>query len=139
MSFIQVIYTSEANESLAEPEVLDILRKAQFKNQAMRISGLLLYKDGRFMQLLEGEPSAVTALLEVIAKDPRHKNLVVTDEFPVDKPSMPTWAMGYFSPTADEAARKANLFVMSPEDVQSICSALPERIGSRFLAALQHG
>jgi hypothetical protein len=41
MSLIQLIYTSKANGDLPEAEVLEILRKAQFNNQALKISGLL--------------------------------------------------------------------------------------------------
>jgi len=128
MPLVQLIYTSEADSHMPESEVLDILRKAQFKNQSLKISGLLLFKDGLFIQLLEGDEARVQALFEIIAKDPRHANVMVRDRFQVDQVSLPTWAMGYFSPNADAAVRQANLFVMSAEDVQAICSALPERI-----------
>lgn len=139
MPLIQLIYTSEARSNLPEAEVLEILRKAQFKNQSLKISGLLLFKDGLFIQLLEGDEAHVQALFEVIAKDPRHTKVTVRDIFTVDHVSLPTWAMGYISPDADAAIRQANLFVLSPEDVQAICGALPERIGSRFIEVLQHG
>lgn len=139
MPLIQLIYTSEASSNLNKSEVLEIPRKAQFKNHSLKISGLLLFKDGQFIQLLEGDEACVQGLFEVIAKDQRHTNVTVRDRFQTDRASLPTWAMGYFSPEADAAVRQANLFVMSPEDVQAICSALPERIGLRFLAVLQHG
>ncbi len=139
MSLVQLIYTSDASENLLESEVLEILRKAQFKNQLLKISGLLLFKHGRFIQLLEGDEAHVQALFETIAKDPRHRNVIMRERFTVDRVSMPTWAMGYFSPQADEAVRQANLFVMSSPDVRAICGALPERIGSRFIEVLQDG
>ena len=36
---------------------------------------MLLYKDGEFMQALEGDEAQVHSLSAQIAKDPRHKEL----------------------------------------------------------------
>lgn len=139
MPLMQLIYTSEANGDLTESAVLDILRKAQVRNQSLKISGLLLFKDNRFIQLLEGDASRVEALFAMIATDRRHRNVIVREKLTVDQVSMPTWAMGYFSPNADAAVRQANLFVMSLEDVHAICGTLPERIGSHFFRVLENG
>jgi hypothetical protein len=37
---------------------------------------MLLYKDGCFMQVLEGNEEAVIDLAEKIQRDPRHKNMM---------------------------------------------------------------
>jgi hypothetical protein len=93
--------------------------------------------NGNFIQLLEGEEIRVQALFEGIARDPRHSNVTIQERVVVSRVSMPTWAMGYFSPSADAAVRQANLFVMDLANVRAICNALPENIGSRFIEVLR--
>lgn len=45
-------------------------------NERAGITGMLLYKDGNFMQLLEGEKEAVLRLHKNIIVDPRHKGFL---------------------------------------------------------------
>ena len=46
MSFLQLVYASQASESLTESDILEILRNSQLRNNQDKISGLLLFKCG---------------------------------------------------------------------------------------------
>jgi hypothetical protein len=65
------------------------------------VSGMLLYKDGNFMQLLEGEETVVRNLFEVITQDSRHRGTIVLLEEQISEPSFRDWSMG-FRDLADE-------------------------------------
>lgn len=47
------------------------------KNQDLGVTGILLYKDGDFLQLIEGEQPVVAKLFSTIKSDPRHTEITV--------------------------------------------------------------
>jgi hypothetical protein len=56
---------------------------------------MLLYKNGEFMQALEGPDKEVTALAERIAKDPRHRDVRVILKTAARQREFPDWTMGF--------------------------------------------
>ena len=56
---------------------------------------MLLYKDGNFMQVLEGPAAAVRDLHERINRDPRHTGLITLMERPVTQRQFADWSMGF--------------------------------------------
>jgi hypothetical protein len=71
-----LIYVSIATDRFAQKDLVDLLTISRRNNTAGGITGLLLYKEGKFMQLLEGEKKAVNRLFEKIKSDPRHGNVI---------------------------------------------------------------
>jgi hypothetical protein len=69
---IQLLYSSKATTALSPAELTAILDKSVANNQARQITGLLLYRDGCFLQLLEGEAAVVEEAFRRISLDPRH-------------------------------------------------------------------
>ena len=90
-----LVYVSNATRPLGSPELMDILRVSQESNTQIGITGLLLYKDGNFMQLLEGREHTVRGLLEKITRDPRHYNVVTLQEGTKTEREFSEWAMGF--------------------------------------------
>lgn len=91
----QVVYYSEASRPFSEQELVDLLAQANRYNYSKGITGCLIYANGKFMQLLEGEESVVRALYEKIKKDPRHTNLVDLIEMLVNEKMFPDWGMAF--------------------------------------------
>ena len=91
----RLVYVSSARTPFGQDELLDLLVKARSKNGQRDITGMLLYKDGNFMQVLEGEESAVRQLFATIEKDPRHQGTIVLMEDLVDEPLFGQWTMGF--------------------------------------------
>ena len=59
------------------------------------VTGMLLYRDGRFLQLLEGAEAEVRTLFAAIVADPRHHDLVVLRERHRVLRQFPTWTMAF--------------------------------------------
>lgn len=72
-----------------------MLEQARVKNERLHITGMLLYKDGNFMQLLEGEEPVVRELYATITQDPRHFRLNVLSEETTESRLFPSWSMGF--------------------------------------------
>ncbi|OOQ61418.1 BLUF domain-containing protein [Mucilaginibacter pedocola] len=99
-----LIYLSTAVDLLDEQEIHNLLAKSRARNASNDITGILLYHEGNFIQLLEGEQAKVDETLERIAGDPSHKNIIVIDEGDLDERNFGAWSMGYQKATAKELA-----------------------------------
>lgn len=92
----QLVYTSSAtNRYVPFTDLTSILKGSRERNAKDDITGLLLYRDGSFAQFLEGPSSAVQATFERIAKDSRHRGVIVVLNRDVKKRDFPDWRMGY--------------------------------------------
>ncbi|MEM9669315.1 MAG: BLUF domain-containing protein [Pseudomonadota bacterium] len=82
----RLVYISSAKWYL-EPQVLEsILFAAKRNNARDGITGMLIYHDGCFFQVLEGAESAVRSCFERISKDERHmRAIVLADETVADR------------------------------------------------------
>ena len=90
-----LVYVSAAVTWFSDAELRVLLARSRAANAAAGITGMLLYKDGNFMQVLEGEESAVLALQERIAADPRHRGMVTIDSGPLAARQFADWSMGF--------------------------------------------
>lgn len=101
----RLVYVSAATVPFAKADLLALLAKAREKNQAQGITGMLLYKDGDFLQLIEGERAAVKALFDVIKMDPRHNGTIVVEEEETDERVFDSWSMGFRDLTDPEVQK----------------------------------
>ena len=90
-----LVYASTATKQFSDSGLLDMLHQARDKNARLGITGLLLYKQGSFMQALEGEESTVRELYDTIRKDPRHHHVLTLMALPIPKHQFPNWSMGF--------------------------------------------
>lgn len=95
MSLIQLFYVSTASIKMDVRALESILKKAHANNLKAQITGMLIYEDGNFMQVLEGNAETVRNKFHQIARDPRHKNIIKLGENTVDKRDFPDWSMGF--------------------------------------------
>ena len=92
---IQYIYVSSSVKPFSNEELLELLGKSRENNEKLGITGMLVYKNGVFMQALEGDEMSVRWLSAKIAKDPRHKNIVSMADGPLAEREFPDWSMGF--------------------------------------------
>lgn len=90
-----VIYVSSATHPFSHAELLDILTKSRLNNAKLNITGMLLYKDGNIIQVLEGEETVVRTLYAKIARDPRHQAIIKLLQGTVEARQFPEWSMGF--------------------------------------------
>jgi hypothetical protein len=109
MGLIQLIYVSNAEHEMESAELEGILEVSARNNAAGGITGMLLYANGSFLQILEGEAVAVDAAFERISRDPRHANLFVLEREAISERSFARWRMGFKRlGSADAAAHPAH-------------------------------
>jgi hypothetical protein len=98
------IYASSAVDLFSEKELLELLEVSRRNNHAIGVTGMLLYKDGNFMQILEGEKEKVVPLLEKIKLDPRHTGVITLLQQENAQREFSEWAMGFKKLGPEEVA-----------------------------------
>ena len=71
-----IIYISRATEEVTSETLEDIL-KSSSNNPSIGVSGMLIYKDGEFMQALKARKDTVQILMDKISKDKRHDEILI--------------------------------------------------------------
>lgn len=95
MKIIQLLYGSTATVPFGKPELLELLNKSRTSNAALGVTGILLFKDDQFMQVLEGDEPVVTSLYQRIAQDPRHTKPMVFLRHPIQQRDFAEWSMAF--------------------------------------------
>jgi Sensors of blue-light using FAD len=91
----QFVYVSAATKPFSETDLTTLLTKARARNAEVDVSGLLLYRSGSFLQILEGEPAAVQPIYDRIGRDPRHRDIVLLSRRACEARNFSDWRMGF--------------------------------------------
>ncbi len=95
-------YTSIASHHMTHEELLTLLSQSRKNNLPTDITGMLLYMEGCFFQVLEGEVDQLERLYEKISKDPRHHDVMKLILEPIETRSFSNWSMGFQHITKEE-------------------------------------
>lgn len=90
-----LIYMSSATQLMNNDELLELLKVSRENNERKNLTGMLLYGEGAFVQVLEGEDETVDSTYEIIKADPRHKSLIQIISGKLEKRNFPEWSMGF--------------------------------------------
>lgn len=94
----RVIYSSRATRYFTPQGIEALNYVCRRNNAALGLSGLLLYHEGRFFQVLEGNDEALLQVMQAITKDERHMDLRLAEHGPIEARSFQGWRMGYEVP-----------------------------------------
>lgn len=92
-----LVYSSIASNGLSEDDLRDILQTSQLQNADLNLTGMLLYCNGKFLQVLEGNKEDVHNLFYKISRDLRHRDLNVLLEGTIAERNFKNWSMGFKS------------------------------------------
>ncbi len=96
MALIHLIYSSAATDADLSTESLEVILEQSRKNNTKAdITGILLFENGAFFQVLEGEEETVTSTYDNIEKDPRHDRVTKLISEPIAERAFGEWSMGY--------------------------------------------
>ena len=101
-SLTSLVYMSVAVDDLTDGQLVAMLREARLTNDALGVSGLLLAKGGRFMQVLEGPAWSVEDRFAAISRDPRHRDVKSLSRESIETRRFDGWAMAFGNPSDDE-------------------------------------
>jgi hypothetical protein len=82
-------------KDLGELDLSRILLRARLNNARAGLTGMLLYHQRSFLQVLEGEAAKLDTVFARISKDDRHTRLVILLRQPVPARQFEQWAMGF--------------------------------------------
>ena len=116
----KIIYFSSATKPLNEEEINLLLAKAHHYNLEKGITGVLLYLEGDFLQVLEGRKIDVVHLFNKIKKDSRHKLIITIFDNEINKRQFPEWSMGFHSSTYEKLRNIKGLEQLEKRDLVNI-------------------
>ena len=94
-NLVSKTYLSKAIDVFSDHDLDQLLINCRRNNAAASVTGALLYHNGYFMQLIEGQLDAINAIYDRIQADPRHEVLSVLFEDEISARFFPDWTMGY--------------------------------------------
>ena len=110
-----LIYVSDSNISafgdIAKTELLSVEKRSHQNNSLCDVHGFLLYYQGRFLQILQGEFDGVISIFGKIKQDTRHRNVRVIWFSNTDEASFDKWKMLY---SMEYAAENYKKFTVQP-------------------------
>ncbi len=99
---IQVSYISSATKAMSTDDLLVLLQECREHNAPLGITGMLLYGNATFVQVLEGEEKVINDLLAKIRRDPRHSNVQLLSRKQIDRREYADWSMAFKRVSGEE-------------------------------------
>jgi Sensors of blue-light using FAD len=90
----QLVYVSNRKSNCTDVEIQKILESCKKNNPSLEITGVLLYSDTKFIQLVEGNSKVINGLYDKIKGDNRHNNTMMISYGPIKDRAFPSWHMG---------------------------------------------
>jgi hypothetical protein len=94
-SLFSLIYASDASADFREHQIPELLKSIRPANAKRGITGMLIFNQHSFLQVLEGDAGAVQGLYAHIAADPRHSQVSCLAREPIESRSFSDWYMDY--------------------------------------------
>lgn len=91
----QIIYLSQATAPFGNAQLQSLVQRVRVINAQHGITGLLLYGNEQFLQVLEGERAALHARYVRIQQDARHRDITTLADKAVAARAFPTWHMAF--------------------------------------------
>lgn len=126
MTFRQVVYLSSESSNMGDTELHNLRDEALSNNARHGVTGLLLYVNKVFMQIIEGPHAEIGQLFGNIQCDERNQAVVEMFDRSVDDRAFTGWSMGFHSPpAADEITGKGFHNLRNRKDLSAIESHDP--------------
>jgi hypothetical protein len=92
---LSIVYSSTAAHPYDDEDLGALLALSRDNNAKYGLTGMLLYRRGRFLQVLEGPEDMVRRRMSIIAADPEHTDVRILLQETTDERQFPDWTMGY--------------------------------------------
>ena len=91
----RMAYISAASKPFSKGRLRNLVNNSRSLNATSGITGILLHKEGHFMQLMEGSEPAVKAAFDRICRDTRHFGIIVLIKESADERHYPGQPMAF--------------------------------------------
>jgi hypothetical protein len=96
------LYKSCTNE-FAEHDLIELLKECRVSNKQNGITRMLLYLQGKFIHVLEGEKIVVDRIYAKIKADPRHTRIMTVIQGNSQEHFFKGWTIGFKRLTFEDA------------------------------------
>jgi hypothetical protein len=121
----RIVYISTAVGVLRADELDRIYLRAKSANARAAITGLMLFYEGAFLQVIEGPAAGVMSLIERLRRDRRHSGLITLEAGPIEARGFPDSPM-HFVAARNLSAGEKQAF----SDLRQAVSARSHMVGS---------
>jgi len=121
----RIVYMSTAVGVLRADELDRIYLRAKSANARAGITGLMLFYEGAFLQVIEGPAAGVMSLIERLRHDRRHAGLITLEAGPIEVRGFPDIPM-HFVAARNLSAGEKQAF----SDLRQAVSARSHTVGS---------
>ncbi len=108
MNIFHLVYKSFAssilNQEPKEESIQKILTAARNFNKSHELTGLLIYRQNAFIQLLEGPEAEVTSLYNKIKADKRHERVQTMIQTSSEQRIFDDWSMAFVNENTTKGA-----------------------------------
>ncbi len=125
---LSVIYVSVVDPALNETDIAALVEQARANNARDDLTGVLIYNEQNFMQLIEGPADRVEACLGLIRADRRHSGMIELRRRPIAARASADFTVLYSPLFRDNHAAVASLAAIAALDPQD------SRMMANFLA-----
>jgi len=108
-----IVYVSSAVRLLSLDEIVYLLKRARERNKEYKITGVLLYIGGNFMQYLEGPKDNLDLIYKIIQEDDQHTGIIIVSREAIEERQFSDWSMGF-------QTKEVEGYVGSPSERQLI-------------------
>lgn len=91
----QLVYSSTATQDFWPADLFHLVETSRRKNALRSVTGMLLFREGQFLQLLEGPEREVKSVFEMVKGDARHEGIKIIFSQSVEARQFPDWTMGF--------------------------------------------
>ena len=113
-----ISYISTASQHATESVVNDLLAFVEHENNLKKVYGILIYADGTFFQIIEGEEAIIKPLFNKILKDPRHHHVIKLLEKPSSKISFSKYHSSFTAINSARSRGELEAFINAEEHDQ---------------------
>ncbi len=93
---VELSYLSEAVSDMSFLGLMRLLESARAFNQSNGITGILLYDNQQFGQIIEGERASVMKAWKRIQEDKRHHRIELLEIREISERSYPDWLLRFY-------------------------------------------
>lgn len=90
-----LLYVSTGVRLFEDTELFELLEQSRLDNRRFETTGMLLYFDGTFAEVLEGMEDSVREAHSRTREDARHKDVTVMIKTPIERRYFPEWLMAF--------------------------------------------
>ncbi|MEM8617384.1 MAG: BLUF domain-containing protein [Pseudomonadota bacterium] len=105
-STVRLAYVSVARREMTGRDIEQILTVSRLYNSVSGVTGILVYHEQTFLQILEGHPDSLSDVYERIQRDWRHDGCVQVLNEEITNRAFEGWSMAYKSPETMLSAHK---------------------------------